>query len=78
MVALTPDQQRRFMGDHPDSFTPETGAWGRAGSTRVRLEAADEEAVGEALTLAWQNAMNKSEAKRSKPRGGSARRPHRD
>src|SRR5687767_11856524 len=55
MVALTPYQQRRFSGDNPNSFTPESGAWGRAGGTRVRLAAADEEAVGEALTLAWQN-----------------------
>ena len=76
MVALTPDQQLRFIGDDPNSFTPESGAWGRAGSTRVRLAAADREAVGEALTLAWQNVINKSEAKRSKRSrsGSSARR----
>ena len=66
MVALTPDQQRRFIGDHPNSFTPESGAWGRAGSTRVRLATADEEAVGEALTLAWQNAVRKARAKPSR------------
>jgi len=79
MVALTPDQQQRFIGDDPNSFTPESGAWGRAGSTRVRLAAADREAVGEALTLAWQNVINKREAKRSKPSrsGSSARRQDR-
>ena len=27
MVALTPDQQQRFIGDDPNSFTPESGAW---------------------------------------------------
>jgi hypothetical protein len=32
---------------------PESGAWGRAGWTRIQLAAADEEMVGEALTLAW-------------------------
>jgi len=37
MVALTPDQQEQFMRAHPDAFAPESGAWGRAGSTRVRL-----------------------------------------
>ena len=77
MVALTPDQQRRFIGDDPNSFTPESGAWGRTGSTRVRLAAADEEAVGEALTLAWQNVMNKSDAKGSKPRRAVVRRSNR-
>ena len=37
MVALTPDQQEQFMRAHPDAFAPESGAWGRAGSTRVQL-----------------------------------------
>jgi hypothetical protein len=66
MVALTPEQQRGFMGKHPEMFTPEAGAWGRAGSTRVHLAAADEEVVGEALTLAWQNAVRKARAKPSR------------
>jgi hypothetical protein len=65
MVALTPEQQRELIGQYPDVFAPEAGAWGRAGSTRVRLELVDEEALGEALTLAWQNAVQKSQAKRS-------------
>ena len=63
MVVLTPEQQRRFM-DVSAAFTPEAGAWGRSGCTRMELRGADEEAVGEALTLAWQNAEAKSKAKR--------------
>jgi hypothetical protein len=59
MVALTPDQQAQFMRDHPDAFSPENGAWGRAGSTKVRLASVHEETLGEALTLAWQNLVNK-------------------
>jgi hypothetical protein len=59
MVALTPDQQQQFMRDHPDAFAPESGAWGRGGSTRVRLAAVHEDTLGEALTLAWQNALKK-------------------
>ena len=55
MVKLTPDQQSLFLEDHPEMFVPEAGAWGRSGCTRVILKAAAEEAVGEALTLAWQN-----------------------
>jgi len=37
MVNLTPDQQEQFTRAHPGAFAPESGAWGRAGSTRVRL-----------------------------------------
>jgi hypothetical protein len=55
MVKLTPDQQAVFIEDHPAGFTPEAGAWGRSGCTRVILKSVDEEALGEALTLAWQN-----------------------
>src|SRR5262245_14455527 len=63
MVGLTPQQQRDVLEHHPEMFEPEAGAWGRAGSTRVLLADAEEEAVGEALTLAWQNAVNKSKGK---------------
>jgi hypothetical protein len=55
MVALTPEQQQSFVQDHPRAFSPENGAWGLQGATRVRLDAVDEEALGEAMTLAWRN-----------------------
>jgi hypothetical protein len=64
MVKLTPEQQARFMGAQP-AFAPESGAWGRQGCTRVTLAATDAETLGEALTLAWQNAA----AATQKPRG---------
>ena len=67
MVVLTSDQQATCVGDHPSVFEPETGAWGRAGCTRVRLQSADEEVVGEVLTLAWRNGVAKRTA-RAKPR----------
>ncbi len=56
MVKLTPDDQREFIAQHPSAFAPESGAWGRAGSTAVRLEAVDDEVLGEALTLAHRTA----------------------
>jgi hypothetical protein len=59
MVALTPEQQEHFMRAYPVAFAPESGAWGRAGSTRVRLASVPEETLGEAVTLAWQNAVSK-------------------
>ena len=55
MVKLTPDQQARFVVEHPAIFVEERGAWGRQGCTRVCLSAADSESVGEAMTLAWRN-----------------------
>jgi hypothetical protein len=74
MVKLTPEQQRVFVAEHPQTFTPENGAWGRAGSTRVHLKSVHEEVVGEGLTLAWQNAVHTGNAKRSKrKRSGEAR-----
>ena len=59
MVALSPEQQQRFVRDAPSVFEPESGAWGRAGATRVHLASAGEEAVGEAATLARQTAIAK-------------------
>lgn len=59
MVVLTPEEQERFVRDYAPAFEPESGAWGRAGCTRVPLAAVDEEALGEAATLAFQNAIRK-------------------
>src|SRR5262245_10984825 len=67
VVMLTPDQQQAFVNDHPEMFSPGPGAWGRGGSTRVHLEVADEDTVGEAVTLAWQNNAAKAAAKKKPP-----------
>jgi hypothetical protein len=72
MVALTPDQQEQFTRAHPGTFAPESGAWGRAGATKVRLASVDEETLGEAVTLAWQNQVNKGA---SAPGGKRSARP---
>lgn len=72
MVKLTPDQQQDFLRDHPDSFTPESGAWGRSGCTRVTLKAVDAETLGQAMTLAWQNLADKPPSRR--PRTKRSRR----
>lgn len=55
MVKLTPEQQEKFVRENPAAFAPESGAWGRAGCTKVRLDAVQEDTLGEAMTLAWQN-----------------------
>lgn len=48
------------------------GAWGRQGCTRVLFARADEEAVGEARTLAWQQSA--IAASSSPPRRPTSRR----
>lgn len=70
MVKLTPEQQQQFVREHPDAFTPENGAWGRQGCTRVRLAAVDEDTLGEAMTLAWKNTADERavRSKRTKSR----------
>jgi hypothetical protein len=59
MVKLTPEQQELFVRSQPAAFAPVTGAWGRAGSTSVRLRAAPKGAVREALLFAWRNRASK-------------------
>jgi hypothetical protein len=73
VVMLTPDQQHTLLSEHPATFEPAAGAWGRSGSTWVNLDAADEDTIGEAVTLAWQNAAAKAAAKGSAQRKPPAR-----
>lgn len=60
MVRLTPEQQKAFLAQASGAFTPAAGAWGRQGCTLVRLAGVDEETLGEAMTLAWQNIASHS------------------
>jgi len=75
MVKLTPDQQQVFVRDFPTIFIPESGAWGRAGCTRVMFSEADEEVLGEVATLAWQNVMQEQVARSAKKKTSTTRRP---
>jgi hypothetical protein len=70
MVKLTPEQQQRFVREVPATFSPEKGAWGRQGCTAVRLAAADDDVLGEAMTVAWQN-VSRATRRKAKPRAGS-------
>lgn len=54
MVALMPEQQELAMAAEPDSFSPAAGAWGRGGSTLVRLEAVSDEWLERTLRWAWE------------------------
>ena len=53
------------MRDQPDVFSPEAGAWGRSGCTKVQLDVADDETVGEAMTLAWRSTVNAKPARKN-------------
>jgi len=77
MVVLTPEQQRRFVGDHPGVCVPAAGAWGALGCTTVRLAGIEEEALGEALTLARQNAAAKGPTRTAKKAPRPRRTPSR-
>jgi hypothetical protein len=59
MVKLPVDQQASFVAADPKVFQPATGAWGRRGSTIVRLSAANELAVRQALVVAWRSTAPK-------------------
>ena len=53
MVAISPQEQDLLVRQHPNAFAPAPGAWGRAGSTSVRLAIAPRLAVKYALESAW-------------------------
>ena len=55
MVVLPPDEQERFIRSHPKVFEPAKGAWGKQGSTTVRLEAVEKATLKRALEIAWRN-----------------------
>jgi len=74
MVALSPEEQARFIEEAPKTFEPVAGAWGGGGATSVLLAAADEEIVGEALTLAWQRRIALTETQKSARRKPAAKR----
>jgi hypothetical protein len=69
VLMLTPEQQNLYVRDTPEIFSPVRGAWGKAGSTLVSLNAANSEAVGDAMTAAWQNAVSKAAAKKRRSEG---------
>ena len=53
-VMLLPEQQELAMAAEPDAFSPAAGAWGRSGSTMVRLDAVSDEWLERTLAWAWQ------------------------
>jgi hypothetical protein len=59
MVKLTPEQQTSLVRAEPAVFVPAKGAWGRRGSTIVRLDTVDQVTLSGALVAAWRNVAPK-------------------
>jgi hypothetical protein len=60
MVKLTAEQQAELMNDEPKAFVPASGAWGRKGSTTVRLKSVSIATLQRALEAAWRNTAPKA------------------
>ncbi len=63
MVVLPAEEQAKLIKAHPKVFAPAKGAWGKQGSTIVRLDAANAPTVRSALEIAWRNKGPKGLAK---------------
>jgi hypothetical protein len=55
MVKLSPVQQRHYLKKAPAVFDLASGAWGRSGSTVVRLSLAKKTVVRPAILAAFKN-----------------------
>ena len=64
MVKLPPEEQQRLIEAMPEAFAPAAGAWGRQGSTLVRLAKAKPQVMSHALEMAWRLAQAKPAKKR--------------
>ena len=59
MVVLPPEEQARLIKSHSKVFFPAKGAWGRRGSTCVRLELVDKPTLKKAMAMAWRRIASK-------------------
>ena len=71
-LMLTSEQQNSLVSAAPDVFLPVHGGWGRMGATHIRLSAATELQLTEALHMAWNLRVEKNE--KSKSRTKSAKK----
>ena len=59
MVKLPIEEQQKCTAAQPSVFESAPGAWGRRGSTKIRLAAATPNAVERALLTAWRHVAPK-------------------
>ena len=78
MVKLTPAEQAVLLREHPESFEPSPGAWGRQGCTNVKLATANRSAVRGAAKLAFAAIMllpPSKPRKKSAPASAARKKP---
>ncbi|HTU34504.1 MAG TPA: MmcQ/YjbR family DNA-binding protein, partial [Candidatus Acidoferrum sp.] len=75
MVKLTPVEQRMFMDAEPKAFQPAAGAWGRQGSTTVKLSLVGKATLRRAITAAWEFAAGAGLAKAKSERKSGSSKP---
>ncbi len=66
MVNLTPDEQQAYMRIAPDAFFPASGAWGKGGSTLVKLSKVSKATLQDALQSAWTNRAAKEASRKTR------------
>ncbi len=59
-VKLPPEMQEKYVAAEREVFTPVKGAWGRKGSTNIRLKAATKAKIESALRTAWESAAGRT------------------
>ncbi len=65
-LMLTPKLQAAYLAQRPDVFLPVTSCWGKSGVTHIRLAAANENILTNALRAAWKLRV-KGKTKTKKP-----------
>jgi hypothetical protein len=60
MVILPAEDQARLVRAYSKVFAPAKGAWGKRGSTSVRLEGVDEVTLRKAMEIAWRKRAPKN------------------
>lgn len=70
MVKIDPELQAVVVNLHPDAITPAAGAWGRSGSTLVRIDRVPQVLLADLIAHAWRRAAPKALAA-AHPAGGA-------
>jgi hypothetical protein len=73
-LALTPEQQQRFVVLDAEAFVPIDNAWGRQGWTTAKLRRVDRAQFVEALSTAWHNSAEKAARRMTKARRASKKK----
>src|SRR5437868_7304218 len=63
-LMLTLEQQAAFVEEAPEILLPIPGGWGKMGHTHIRLAAASEDVLADALRTAWKLRVDRSRQKR--------------